>query len=442
MRPPLKSPPLLAELRRRAPATIDLSLDRMRGLLAALDHPEKHLPPVIHIAGTNGKGSVLTFIRAILEMSGQRVHAYTSPPIRSAYEAIRLARAPGKSGDIANGAYAERLERVLAASEKTPVTSFEAETAAALLAFAETPADALLLEVGMGGRLDATNVVEKPLLTIITPIGLDHQAFLGATLGEVALAKAGILKRGATCVVARQETTALEVIESEAERTRAPLVIHGRDFDAYAQNGRLVYQDEDGLLDLPMPALAGSHQVDNAGTAIAAVLRLGKLKASPGAIADGLGSVRWPGRFQPLPVLLRKSRLPGGSELWVDGGHNRAAATAIAETLRRRNRERPLPLHLIVGMLASRDPKPYLEPLVPLATSVIGVPIPDVSRAYAKAHAPWVIAEAAGALGAKADVAEGFEAALAKLAKQPQPIRVLIAGSLHLAGAVVEAENE
>ncbi len=470
----LRSPPLLAELRRRAPAVIDLSLDRMRALLATLGHPEKRVPPVVHIAGTNGKGSVLTFIRAMLEADGRRVHAYTSPPIRAAYEAVRLASAPGKSADITDVAYATLLERVLDASKAAPVTSFEAETAAAFLAFAQTPADVLLLEVGMGGRLDATNVIEKPLLTIITPIGLDHQAFLGETLGEIATAKAGILKRGSTCIVARQEREALEVIEAEAERPEhfptkwkpvgrrqvlktenlgrlsdqqesenglgAPLVVHGRDFDAYAQNGRLVYQDEDGLLDLPLPSLTGGHQVDNAGTAIAAVLRLGKLVPDVDRIAEGLRSVRWPGRFQPLPGLLAKSGLPDGSELWVDGGHNRAAAIAIAETLRRRNAKRPLPLHLVVGMLASRDPKPYLEPLVPLAEQVIAVPIPDTSRAYAKAHAPEAIAEAARSLGAKAGVAEGFEVVLASLAKERESIRVLIAGSLHLAGAVVEME--
>lgn len=437
----LRSPPLLAELRRRAPATIDLKLDRMRALLTALGHPEKHVPPVVHIAGTNGKGSVLTFIRAMLEADGRRVHAYTSPPIREATDAIRLAREPGRSAEITDSDYAALLERVLAASQAAPVTSFEAETAAAFLAFAETPADGLLLEVGMGGRLDASNVVDKPLLTIITPIGLDHQAFLGATLGEIAHAKAGILKRGVTSIVARQEREALDVVEAEALHIDAPLVIHGRDFDAYAQNGRLVYQDGDGLLDLPLPALTGGHQIDNAGTAIAAALRLGALAPDPDEIAEGLRKVVWPGRFQPLPSLLLKSGLPEGSELWVDGGHNRAAAIAIAETLRRRNRERPLPLHLVVGMLASRDPRPYLEPLIPLAASLIAVPIPDTSRAYAKAHAPEVIAEAARSLGAEALVAKGFEAALAKLAKERAPIRVLIAGSLHLAGAVVEAEE-
>lgn len=441
MAPALQSPPLLAELRRRAPATIDLSLDRMRELLAALGHPEQRLPLVVHIAGTNGKGSVLALLRAMLEAGGRRVNAYVSPPLRAVTEAVRLAEGPGRSREISDQQLAGYLQRVLDTSRDRPVTSFEAETAAAFLAFAETPADVLLLEVGMGGRLDATNVVERPQLTILTPIGLDHQAFLGATLKEIAYAKAGILKRGAPCVVARQEADALDVIETEAAKLRAPLTVFGRDFDAYAQNGRLVYQDEDGLLDLPLPALAGPHQLENAGTAIASALRLGDLRPTPGAIERGLRDVVWPGRFQPLPYLLASSGLAAGSELWLDGGHNRAAATAIAEALRRRNAERPLPLHLIVGMLASRDPRPYLEPLAPLAASIITVPIPDTSRAYATAHAPATIMEAARSLGARGSEAESFRAALAELAALREPIRVLVAGSLHLAGAVLEAED-
>ncbi|MEZ5926352.1 MAG: Mur ligase family protein [Hyphomicrobiaceae bacterium] len=428
-------------MRRRAPAVIDLTLDRMRALLAALGHPEQRLPPVVHIAGTNGKGSVLALIRAMLEAAGHRVHAFTSPPVRSVYDAIWLASADGRSAEITDDDYATLLERVLAASERTPVTAFEAETAAALLAFSETPADLLLLEVGMGGRLDATNVIGQPRLTVITPIGLDHQAFLGATLAEITAAKAGILKRDVLGIIARQEPESLDVIEAEAARVRAPLVVHGRDFDAYAQNGRLVYQDEDGLLDLPPPALAGPHQVDNAGTAIAAVLRLGEHKPSSEAIAQGLRTVRWPGRLQPLPALLARSGLPDGSELWVDGGHNHTAALAIAEALRRRTVERPLPLHLIIGMLASRDPGPYLQPLVPLAASLIAVPIPDTSRAYAKAHAPAAIAEAARSVGGMASEATSVEAALTQLATSREPVRVLIAGSLHLAGAVLAAED-
>jgi dihydrofolate synthase/folylpolyglutamate synthase len=437
----LYAPPLLAELRRRAPATIDLTLDRMHGLLALLGHPEQRLPPVVHIAGTNGKGSVLTLLRAMLEADLRRVHAYVSPPLRSVTETVRLAQGPGVSREIEDAAFAGVLSRVLEASRERPVTSFEAETAAAFLTFAETPADVLLLEVGMGGRLDATNVVERPRLTIITPIGLDHQAFLGNTLAEIAHAKAGILKRGVPGIVARQEIEVLDVIEAEAATLRAPLAVFGRDFDAYAQSGRLVYQDEDRLLDLPLPALAGLHQVENAGTAIAAALRLGELRPSAEAIARGLREVRWPGRLQPLPGLLARSGLAPGSELWVDGGHNRAAALAIAEALRRRNAERPLPLHLIAGMLASRDPKSYLEPLAPLAASITAVPVPDTSRAYAASHTAAAIAEAARSLGAKASEAAAIEAALAALASTRAPIRVLIGGSLHLAGAVLEAEE-
>jgi dihydrofolate synthase/folylpolyglutamate synthase len=435
------SAPLLAELRRSAPAAIDLTLDRVHRLLEVLGHPEQRLPPAVHIAGTNGKGSVLALLRAMLEADHSRVHAYVSPPLRAATEAIRLAYAPGKSQDISDAEFARLLGRVLGASTKAPVTSFEGETAAAFLAFAEKPADVVLLEAGMGGRCDATNVVDRPLLTVLTPIGLDHQAYLGPTVADIAHAKAGILKSGVTCIVARQQPAAHEVIEAEAKRVGAPLVHCGRDYDAYAQNGRLIYQDEDRLLDLPLPALFGRHQVDNAGTALAAALRLGRLRPAQESLAAGLVRVHWPGRFQPLPAVLRKSGLPAGSEVWVDGGHNRDAAIAIVEALRSRNRERPLPLHLIVGMLASRDPTPYLEPLLALATSLTAVPVSDTSRAYAGSHRTGTIVAAARALGATAGEAPGFEAALALLRAAEEPIRVLIAGSLHLAGAVLEAEE-
>ena len=324
------------------PKIIDLTLDRVHRLLAALGHPERSLPPVIHIAGTNGKGSTQAMIRAGLEAMGGRVHAYTSPHLARFHERIRLA------GDLISESYlTEILDECMRANGSEEITFFEITTCAAFLAFARTPADWTLLEVGLGGRLDATNVVDQPRLTIITPVSLDHQQYLGETLGEIAGEKAGILKRGTPCVVGPQEEAGLEVIEAKAARLGAPLLVRGQHWHAWEERGRLIFQDENGLLDLPLPNLPGPHQIDNAGAALAALRHLG---ADEAACEAAVTKADWPARMQRLktgPLV----EAAGACELWLDGGHNPAGGIAVAATLARMPAK---PTHLIVGMLNTK----------------------------------------------------------------------------------------
>jgi dihydrofolate synthase / folylpolyglutamate synthase len=438
----LASAPLLAELRKLHPARIDLTLDRMLRLLAALGHPERRLPPVVHVAGTNAKGSVLALLRAMLEADGRRVHSYHSPPLQRFHETVRLAEAPGSSRDIDDAQLTDCLTRVIAANAGAPLTSFEGETAAALLAFAETPADVVLLETGLGGRLDATNVVPRPLLTILTPIDLDHVEFLGPTLADIATEKAGIVRPGVPCVVGRQHVEALDRLRNIAQSKRAPLFEHGQDWDAYEQHGRLIYQDESGLMDLPLPALTGRHQIDNAGLAVACALRLGKLAPAEAAITKGLARVSWPGRLQHLSRDGLVAVLPEGSELWVDGGHNGAAAAVVAQAMAELEERAPKSLHLVLGMLKSKSLDVYLKPFRGLARGVTGLEIPDVSRAYAGPYAAADIAAAALAAGIYAQPAANLEDGLAAIAVRAngKPVRVLVCGSLHLAGSCLTAD--
>ena len=434
---------MLADLRKLHPKRIDLTLARMQRLLAALGHPERRLPPAVHVAGTNGKGSVLAFLRAMLEADGKRVHSYHSPPLQRFHECVRLANPTGASQDIAEPQLADCLRRVLMANGREALTSFEGETAAALLAFAETPADVLLLETGLGGRLDATNVIARPLLTVLTPIDYDHVEFLGPTLSDIAGEKAGILKDGVPCVVARQQPEALDRIRATADKLHATLSEHGQNWDAFEQQGRLIYQDDDGLLDLPLPALAGRHQVDNAGLAVAAALRLGGLVPGEAAIVRGLSRVTWPGRLQLLGQGGLATVLPAGSELWVDGGHNGAAAAVVAQTMAELEERSPRPLHLVLGMLTSKDVHVFLKPFRGLARSVTGIEVPDVSRAYAGPYAPGDIAAAALAAGIYAQPAGNLADGLAAIAVRAngKPVRVLVCGSLHLAGACLTADQ-
>ncbi len=412
---------LLARMMELHPSEIDLSLDRTYRLLDALGRPQDRLPPVIHIAGTNGKGSTLAMIRAGLEAAGQRVHAYTSPHLVRFHERILLAGA-----DISETALCALLERVLEANAGQPVTFFEATTCAALAAFAETPADALLLEVGMGGRMDTTNVVEAPRLTVITPVALDHQAFLGDTLPEIAGEKAGILKRRVPCVVARQQDEALDVIEARAARLGVPLLAHGQHWHAWEERGRLVFQDETGLLDLPLPALPGPHQIDNAGTALAALRQLGLPEA---ACEAALTQARWPARMQRLTRGPLREAAPQ-ADLWLDGGHNAHAAEAIAATLRGLP-ERPT--HIVFALLNNRDPRAFLQPLKGLVESVVTVPIAGEPNAAD----PSDLAEAALALGLPATEAPDIAAAVVKIADAQPGARILLCGSLYQAGDVL-----
>src|SRR6056297_963551 len=333
------------------PKIIDLTLDRVWALLAALDHPEQKLPPVIHIAGTNGKGSTQAMIRAGLEAAGHKVHAYTSPHLARFHERIRLA------GDLISEAHlTEVLDDCYAANDGASITYFEITTCAALLAFARTPADYTLLEVGLGGRLDATNVIDQPALTIITPVSMDHEGYLGDTLARIAGEKAGILKRGVPCILGPQHDAAMEVIEARAARLGAPLFAHGQHWHVGEEHGRLVYQDETGLRDLPLPNLPVQHQVENAGIALAA---LRHLKAGDTALEAAVTAARWPARMQRLSHGPLVEAAPG-AELWLDGGHNPAAGTALARHLAGLA---PRPTRLVCGTMNTKDVAGYLGPL-------------------------------------------------------------------------------
>ena len=418
------------------PKRIDLSLDRMERVLAALDHPERRLPPVIHVAGTNGKGSTIAFMRAILEAAGKRVHVYTSPNLVRLNERFRIARAGG-GRFVDDEELADALAQCEARNGSAPITVFEIETAAAFVLFARHPADVLLLEVGLGGRLDATNVVERPLASVITPVSIDHRDFLGDTLQQIAAEKAGILKRGVPAVIASQARDALAVIARQAARLRAPLAIAGEDWTATEERGRLVYQDTDGLLDLPAPKLYGRHQFENAGAAIAALRRSG-LKLPAAAFEAGMTRVEWPARMQrlshgPLPALL-----PPDSELWLDGGHNADGGRAIAGALADLEERVSRPLVLVVGMLSTKDSAGFLKNFSGLARRVITVPVHAD-----KAVAAPALAEIAAGVGIPALARDTLESALTvagKLDLHPAP-RVLITGSLYLAGEVLAANG-
>ncbi|MDD7969854.1 bifunctional folylpolyglutamate synthase/dihydrofolate synthase [Roseinatronobacter alkalisoli] len=411
---------LLARMMAFHPKIIDLTLDRVWRLLAALDHPERSLPPVIHIAGTNGKGSTQAMIRAGLEGAGCSAHAYTSPHLARFHERIRLA------GDlISEPALSALLDECLRANGDDAITYFEITTCAALLAFARTPADYTLLEVGLGGRLDATNVVDRPALSIITPVSLDHQQYLGETLTEIAGEKAGIIKRGVPCVVAAQEDAALDVIEARAARLGAPLLVQGQHWHVTAEGGRLIYQDETGLLDLPLPNLAGPHQVQNAGTALAALRALGHGAGAEAAVSRAY----WPARMQRLRHGPLVDALPQG-RLWLDGGHNPAAGQAIADTLAQLKLGR---LWLICGMLNTKDVAGFMRPLADVTARLYAVSIPGEAATLSAEDT----AKAAQSAGIDARQAESVASALADIAGQDAQAKVLICGSLYLAGQIL-----
>jgi dihydrofolate synthase/folylpolyglutamate synthase len=423
---------ILTRLLALHPKRIDLSLGRIERLLAALDHPERRLPPVIHVAGTNGKGSTVAFMRAILEAAGKHVHVYTSPNLVRINERFRIG---GKL--VGDTELADALAECEANNGDAPITVFEIETAAAFLLFSRHPADVLLLEVGLGGRLDATNVVERPLASVITRVSIDHRDFLGDTIEQIAGEKAGILKRDVPAVIGDQQREALAVIERQASRMRSPLLVAGENWTATEERGRLVYQDDDGLLDLPAPKLYGRHQFGNAGCAIAA-LRAGGLKLPASAFEAGMTRVDWPARMQrlshgPLPALL-----PAESELWLDGGHNADGGRAIADTLADLEERVPRPLVLIVGMLSTKDSEGFLRNFTGLARRVITVPIHQ-DKAVPAAE----LAAVAGNIGIPALSRDTVESALTvagKLDLAPAP-RVLITGSLYLAGEVLAANG-
>jgi len=420
------------------PKEIDLSLGRIERLLATLDHPEEQLPPVIHIAGTNGKGSTAAFLRAILEAAGMRVHVYTSPHLVRFHERIRLAGAGGtESKPVDETLLTETLAEIETRNAGEPITFFEVTTAAAFLLYARHPADVLILEVGLGGRLDATNVIDRPLVSIITPISLDHTKFLGETIAEIAGEKAGILKRGVPAVIAAQPTEALEVIEREAARLGARLRVSHQDWQAREERGRLVFEDEDGLLDLPPPRLFGRHQFENAGAAIAA-LRVARLPVTTEAIERGLSNVEWPARLQRLGEGRLLSLLPPDAELWLDGAHNPDGAKVLATAMADLEDRRARPLVLVVGMLDSKDSDGFFECFAGLAEVVYTVPIADNIHS----RTPEDTAHAASRAGLRSIPQPTIQDALGTITLDHAVApRVLIAGSLYLAGQVL-ALNE
>jgi dihydrofolate synthase/folylpolyglutamate synthase len=420
---------ILTRLLSLHPKIIDLSLDRMQRLLARLHHPEKNLPPTIHIGGTNGKGSTLAFLRAIMESAGLVVHAYTSPHLVRFHERIRVG---GKLIDD------DHLSSLLAecevANRGEPITFFEITTAAAFLAFSRSQADYLLLEVGLGGRLDATNVITRPKACAITSIGLDHQQYLGETIELIAREKAGIIKAGSPCILGRMPMAARHAIEVVAGQACTPLHIAGQDWDCFRQNGRLVFQDETTLLDLPLPKLVGEHQTGNAGNAIAVIRALDDARISDDHIAAGLRAAEWPARLQRLKGGRLSDQLPSGTELWLDGGHNADAGAVLADAIKAMPQK---PLVIIWGMLNSKDALQFFRPLARLADHVVTLAIPDEANAIAAED----LAETARQEGANASTADGVADAVKKAAEKFPAARILICGSLYLAGHVLAAES-
>ncbi|VAW11672.1 Dihydrofolate synthase @ Folylpolyglutamate synthase [hydrothermal vent metagenome] len=425
---------MLERLMALHPKVIDLSLGRIERLLAALGHPERQLPPVIHIAGTNGKGSVQAYLVAMLEAAGTRVHAYTSPHLVRFAERIRLG--DGTATVPINESYlVELLEECEAANGGDPITFFEITTAAAMLAFSRVAADYLVLEVGLGGRLDATNVVASPAVSVITPVSIDHQSFLGHDLAEIAGEKAGILKAGVPAIIGPQDDPALGVIERAADAIGAPLIVCGQDFEAFEQHGRLVYQDGAGLLDLPRPHLFGHHQFANAAIAIATLRCLTPHGLTEAHMARGLEMAEWPARLERLGRGTLTEGLDPGVELWLDGGHNEAAGKAIASAMVELEERAPKPLKIVVGMMKGKDVRAFLSPFAGLAATVVAVDIPDQINGLAASDVAGSAAEAGFAGATAASVAAAIDQLVEN---EPEAQRILITGSLYLAGDVLK----
>lgn len=415
------------------PQRMDLSLARIERLLARLGNPHERLPPVFHVAGTNGKGSTTAFIRACLEASGRRVHAYTSPHLARFNERIRLA------GQLIDDTTLIALMRdVLNLNGGEDITFFELTTAAAFLAFARTPADALVLEVGLGGRLDATNVVQRPAVTGIAQLGLDHQQFLGDTILAIAAEKAGIAKRGVPLVLSRYPKTVTAQIAEVAGPIGAKLIVRGLDWDAAHYEGQLHYRDTSLKVALPLPRLQGSHQLDNAALAVAMLRHQNALPMPDSAFRAGMGWAEWPARLQKLDRGPLTGVLPVGAEVWLDGGHNPGAGRVIADAFRSHNLA-DRPFHLVLGMLAAKDAAGFLKPFAGRATAVYTVPI-----AEHEAHDPTALAAIAKDAGLPGIATTGVADALAQIARgadRARPPVVLIAGSLYLAGEVLTANG-
>jgi dihydrofolate synthase/folylpolyglutamate synthase len=414
---------IVARLHGLHPRLIDLSLDRLLALLEKLGHPERRLPPIIHVAGTNGKGSTCAFLRAMAEAAGMRVHVYTSPHLVRFNERIRVAGALVSDTDLV--AAMEEIERI---NDSAPITVFEVITAAALHLFAASPADLCVLEVGLGGRGDATNVIPPPAACAITSISLDHRELLGPTLDVIAREKAGIMKPGVKLVIGAQPDEVRAVLDTDSERVGTPLLKRNRDWSIETTASGLRYTDRSGRIDLPMPSLPGPHQFDNAGIAIAA-LRAASLSVPDNAIARGIASAEWPARLQRLTGRLTE-QLPADWELWLDGGHNPGAGEALAVHLAA---WRDRPVHLAVGMKQAKDSAEFLRPLIPLAASLWAVAEPDQ-------HSALPVEAIVTASGGVARPGPLVTDALRQMPRDGRPARVLICGSLYLAGEVLKLD--
>ena len=418
---------LIDRLNRRHPKVIDLSLERIRLQLDRLDHPERRLPPVVHVAGTNGKGSVIAFLRAFAEAAGLKVHVYTSPHLIRFNERIRIA-----GNLITDDRLLELLEECEAAAGGDPITFFEITTAIAYLAFSRTPADLALVETGLGGRLDATNVLDAPAVTALTPISLDHQGYLGNELSGIAGEKAAIMRSGVPCIVARQPDEAMRAITEKAAEIGADLLVSGQDWSVERERDRMAVETPGKRRDLPIPILAGDHQIENAAQAIACVDSLGGVPIPDAAVAKGLNGADWPGRLQRLAKGPLLDELPPEWEVWVDGGHNGGAGIALA---RQAARWKDCPLALMVGMLKSKDTRAFLEPLAPHARLAVALKIPGEDGAWSAED----LAGQATAAGMTALESGGpLPAAREILSRLDRPGRILICGSLYLAGEILK----
>jgi len=421
---------ILAGFDRYHPARIDLTLDRIVRLLADLDDPQRRLPPVIHVAGTNGKGSTIAFLRAIYEAAGLAVSTYTSPHLVDITERLALAGAT-----ITVAALRDLLDEVDAVNGGRPITEFEIVTAAAFLALSRTPADIVLLETGLGGRYDATNVIDTPLATVVTPVSLDHQAFLGSDIAAIAGEKAAIQKARVPSIIAPQSIEAAQVIERIGSEVGAIPFRAGAEWSFEPTADGFFYRSEKTTRTLPRPSLGGPHQLVNAATAVACVENCGQVDVADKDIAAGIANARWPGRFELMPDGPLRRRLPAGWEIWLDAGHNAAAGAALAAALRQINAGQPKPLHIVFGMLDDKDPIAFLRPLAGLATSVRAVPLADEPRSFD----PQASVAALEKLGIMAGCAPSLDAALDALAGTSDAARVLICGSHVLVGAALRA---
>jgi dihydrofolate synthase/folylpolyglutamate synthase len=426
---------ILMRLLELHPKIIDLSLDRMWRLLDSLGNPHLSLPQVVHISGTNGKGSTLANMRAIIEAAGLSAHAYTSPHLVKFHERIWLGT-PGGGGLIPETMLVDLLEECEQANKGEPITFFEITTAAAMLAFARKRADYVLLEVGLGGRLDATNIIAHPAVSVITPVDMDHEQYLGDTLAKIAAEKAGILKRDCPACIGIQRDEAREAIQATGEAVGAPMIFANQDFQCFEQYGRLVFQDGDELLDLDLPALPGRFQIDNAGLAIASIRALNDDRISTDHIATGISSAKWPARMERLEPGHLHSLVPYGTELWLDGGHNPSAGRAVAAALADLDERSPRPLVLVIGMLNTKRADGYLRPFAGLVNKVMTIAIPGEENTIPAVQ----LARDANTAGLDARPYDSIKQALraaGEISGGEVPARIVIGGSLYLAGNVL-----